>query len=103
MARLLHLLTKLLTGDGISLLKHTLKSSALANAAGTIAEIAQNKGVKPNQIALAWLLHYSPNIILIPGTTAIAHLEENMAAGSINLAEAEINQLNLTPQSLIRL
>ena len=78
-----------------SLGAHPLKQgSPLANAAGTIAEIAQNKGVKPNQIALAWLLHYAPNIIVIPGTTTVAHLEENMAAGSIQLTEAEIERLN---------
>ena len=78
-----------------SLGAHPLKQGApLASAAGTIAKIAQSKNVKPNQIALAWLLHYAPNIVLIPGTTAIAHLEENMAANSIQLTEAEMNQLN---------
>lgn len=77
-----------------SLGAHPLKQGApLANAVGTIAKIAQNKSVKPNQIALAWLLYYAPNIILIPGTTAIAHLEENIAAGSIQLTKGEIGQL----------
>lgn len=59
-----------------------------------IAQIAENKGVKPNQIALAWLLHYAPNIILIPGTTTIAHLEENMTASSITLTNEEMSKLN---------
>lgn len=78
-----------------SLGAHPLKQGApLANAEGVIAEIAQNKGVKPNQIALAWLLHYAPNIILIPGTTTIAHLEENMAASSITLTDEEMRSLN---------
>ena len=59
---------------------HPLKKDApLANAEGAIADIAAKKGAKPNQIALAWLLHRAPNIILIPGTTTIAHLEENTA------------------------
>ncbi|MEM8830912.1 MAG: aldo/keto reductase [Cyanobacteria bacterium P01_G01_bin.19] len=78
-----------------SLGAHPLKQgSPLTNAAGVIAEIATKKGVKPNQIALAWLLHYAPNIILIPGTTNIAHLEENNAASSIQLTEEEIDSLN---------
>ena len=78
-----------------SLGAHPLKQgSPLANAAGVIAEIAQNKGIRPNQIALAWLLHYAPNIILIPGTTTIAHLEENMAASSVELTKDEMTTLD---------
>ena len=82
-----------------SLGAHPLKRGApLANAEGVLADIATVKGVKPNQIALAWLLHRAANIILIPGTTTIAHLEENVAAAKIELTPEEIqtlNQLNL--------
>ena len=78
-----------------SLGAHPLKQGApLANAEGAIADIAIKKGVKPNQIALSWLLHRAPNIILIPGTTTIAHLEENMAASNIELAPEQIEALN---------
>ncbi|MDJ0569684.1 MAG: aldo/keto reductase [Pleurocapsa sp. MO_192.B19] len=78
-----------------SLGAHPLKQGApLANAEGVIADIATKKGAKPNQIALAWLLHRAPNTILIPGTTTIAHLEENMTASSITLTRDEINLLN---------
>lgn len=78
-----------------SLGAHPLKhGSPLAIAEGVLAEIALNKGVKPNQIALAWLLHYAPNILLIPGTTTIAHLEENVAASLIQLTTKEMNLLN---------
>lgn len=78
-----------------SLGAHPLKQGApLANAEGAIADIAEKKGVKPNQIALTWLLHRAPNIILIPGTTTIAHLEENMAASSITLTSEEIAMLD---------
>jgi aryl-alcohol dehydrogenase-like predicted oxidoreductase len=78
-----------------SLGAHPLKQGApLANAEGIIADIAQKKGVKPNQIALAWLLHRAPNIILIPGTTTVDHLEENMAASSITLTGEEMRSLN---------
>ncbi len=78
-----------------SLDAHPLKHGApLANAEGIIADIAQKHKVKPNQIALAWLLHRYPNVILIPGTTTIAHMEENIKAGEIQLTENEIMALN---------
>lgn len=70
------------------------RGAPLASAKGEIAEIAVEKGVKPNQIALSWLLHRAPNIVLIPGTTTIAHLEENMATRSITLTSEEIEILN---------
>ena len=78
-----------------SLGAHPLKRGApLANAEGVLADIATAKGVKPNQIALVWLLHRAPNIILIPGTTTIAHVEENIAAADIELTSEEISKLN---------
>ncbi|MBD2248270.1 aldo/keto reductase [Nostoc sp. FACHB-888] len=74
-----------------SLDAHPLKRGApLANAGGSLREIGVRHGVKPNQIALAWLLHHAPNIILIPGTTTISHLEENIAAASIKLTNDEM-------------
>ncbi|MDJ0798336.1 MAG: aldo/keto reductase [Calothrix sp. MO_167.B12] len=80
-----------------SLDAHPLKRGApLANAEGMIADIAQSHGVKPNQIALAWLLHRAPNIILIPGTTTIKHMEENIAATNIQLTEDELKALSPT-------
>lgn len=77
-----------------SLGAHPLKRGApLANAEGKIAEIAGHHGVKPNQIALAWMLHRAPNIILIPGTITIAHLEENIAAAALKLNDEELTTL----------
>jgi pyridoxine 4-dehydrogenase len=74
-----------------SLDAHPLKRGApLANAEGSLREIGERHGVKPNQIALAWLLHYAPNIILIPGTTTISHLEENIAAANLQLTPDEM-------------
>jgi len=74
-----------------SLDAHPLKRGApLANAEGNLLEIGNRHGVKPNQIALAWLLHYAPNIILIPGTTTINHLEENVAAANLQLTPDEM-------------
>ena len=51
-----------------------------------IAEVAARHGATPSQIALAWLLRRSDRILLIPGTSSIAHLEENIAAGEIALS-----------------
>lgn len=56
-----------------------LQSSALT-------EVASALDATPMQIALAWLLHRSPNILLIPGTSSTAHLAENLAAGDIALS-----------------
>jgi pyridoxine 4-dehydrogenase len=66
------------------------QGTPLAKAEGTLAEIAERRNVKPNQIALAWLLYRAPNIVLIPGTTTIDHLEENTAAASIQLTPEEL-------------
>ncbi|WP_250126474.1 aldo/keto reductase [Chroococcidiopsis sp. CCMEE 29] len=78
-----------------SLGAHPLKHGApLAEAEGTLADIAKQHGVKPNQIALAWMLRRAPNTILIPGTTTTAHLEENIAAASIQLTVDQIEALN---------
>jgi aryl-alcohol dehydrogenase-like predicted oxidoreductase len=58
-----------------------------------IAEVAARRGVTPSQIALAWLLHRSERILLIPGTSSIQHLEENIAAGDIELDEQDMQRL----------
>ena len=45
------------------------------------------------QVALAWLLQRSPNILLIPGTSSVAHLRENLAAGALTLTAEVVAQL----------
>jgi aryl-alcohol dehydrogenase-like predicted oxidoreductase len=55
--------------------------------------VAQRLGVTPQQVGLAWLLARAPNILLIPGTSSIAHLEENLAVGSIELRAEDITEL----------
>jgi pyridoxine 4-dehydrogenase len=57
----------------------------------TLNDVAAELGVTPMQVALAWLLHRSPNILLIPGTSSVAHLKENLAAAEIVLS-AEVLQ-----------
>jgi aryl-alcohol dehydrogenase-like predicted oxidoreductase len=58
-----------------------------------IAEVAARHGATPSQIALAWLLHHSARILLIPGTSSIQHLEENLAADDIELDEQDMKRL----------
>jgi len=58
-----------------------------------IAEVADRRRATPSQIALAWLLHRSERILLIPGTSSIQHLEENVAAGDIELDERDMQRL----------
>ena len=63
-----------------------------------IAEVAARRRATPSQIALAWLLHRSERILLIPGTSSIQHLEENIAAGDIELDEQDMQRLEaVTP------
>lgn len=77
-----------------SLGAHPLRRGApIAQAEGILTQIAQAHDANPTQIALAWLLHRAPNIVLIPGTTTIDHLENNIQAASVSLSEEEIAQI----------
>jgi aryl-alcohol dehydrogenase-like predicted oxidoreductase len=59
-----------------------------------LAEVAERHGVTPSQVALAWLLHRSERILLIPGTSSVAHLEENMAVADIELDAQDMARLD---------
>ena len=61
---------------------------------GTLNEVAAEVGVTPMQLALAWLLHRSPNMLLIPGTSTRSHLRENLAAARIELPEGVLEKLD---------
>jgi pyridoxine 4-dehydrogenase len=50
-----------------------------------LSDVARGLGATPMQVALAWLLRRAPNILLIPGTSSVAHLRENLAAGALEL------------------
>ena len=56
--------------------------------------VAARLGVTPMAVALAWLLQRSPNLLLIPGTSSVAHLRENVAAGSLELDAATVAELD---------
>ena len=55
---------------------------------------AQQLSASPSQVALAWLLHRSPNILVIPGTGSLAHLRENLAAQQLSIPEQQLAELN---------
>lgn len=59
----------------------------------SLKQIAERHNATENQIALSWLLHKSPNILLIPGTSKVAHLEENVKAAAIELMPEEVEEL----------
>jgi len=60
----------------------------------TLSDVAGRLGATPMQAALAWLLQRSPNILLIPGTSSVAHLRENLAAASLTLSEDDLAELS---------
>jgi pyridoxine 4-dehydrogenase len=70
-----------------------LGAGRLAEAGGTPAEIARRHQATPAQVALAWLLRRSPVMVPIPGTSSVAHLEENLAASALRLADDEFQLL----------
>ncbi len=67
--------------------------TATARAVGPITTVARRLRATPTQIALAWLLHRSPVMLPIPGTTSRAHLEENVAAAALALSAGDYAQL----------
>jgi pyridoxine 4-dehydrogenase len=73
------------------------RTAPLSAASGSLAVTAARLNATPAQVALAWLLHRSPNIVAIPGTTTIAHLEENIAASRIALDPQTLATLNTPP------
>jgi aryl-alcohol dehydrogenase-like predicted oxidoreductase len=64
-----------------------------------ISAVAQKHGVAPTQIALAWLLAQYENVLLIPGTSSIAHLEDNLAVDGIDLDPEDLAQLAKVEES----
>ena len=60
----------------------------------TLSDVAQRLGATPMQVALAWLLRRAPNILLIPGTSSLAHLRENLAASELQLPDDVVTALD---------
>ena len=82
------------TAEGLGFIPwFPIASGKLAGPGGSVDHIVQATGATPAQVALAWLLAVSPVMLPIPGTSKVAHLEENVAAASVTLTEEQVAQL----------
>jgi pyridoxine 4-dehydrogenase len=70
-----------------------LATGKLASPGGPLDAVAKELGASPSQLALAWLLRRSPVMLPIPGTSSVAHLEDNLAAASIELTGEQVERL----------
>ena len=70
-----------------------IAASELAEGTGALAEVADETGATPAQVSLAWLLHTSDVMLPIPGTSTVAHLEENVAAAEVELSDDQVARL----------
>jgi aryl-alcohol dehydrogenase-like predicted oxidoreductase len=73
---------------------YPLAAGDLAKPGSPLDAVAKTRGATPSQIALAWILKRSPVILPIPGTSKVAHLEENVAAADIQLSDAEFSAID---------
>ena len=71
-----------------------LATGKLATPGGVLDEAASRHGATPAQLAVAWLLHRSPVMLPIPGTSQVAHLEDNIAAAALTLDIDEVDRLS---------
>lgn len=82
------------TGRGLAFLPwFPIATGDLADGNGPLADIARDHNATPTQVALAWLLHRSPVILPIPGTSSLDHLEENVGAADLELSTEEVRRL----------
>jgi pyridoxine 4-dehydrogenase len=77
-----------------------LAAGDLAKPGGMVDAIAKSRQATAGQVALAWILKRSPNMLPIPGTSQVSHLEENVAAAQIELSDAEFQQLDHAAKTL---
>jgi aryl-alcohol dehydrogenase-like predicted oxidoreductase len=88
------------TGQDIAFIPWSpLAIGRLAQPGGDIDGIASARGATPGQVALSWLLHRSPVVTPIPGTSSVAHLEDNVAAADLALDDADLARLDGLAQS----
>jgi pyridoxine 4-dehydrogenase len=81
-------------GEGIAFLPwFPLGAGSLAEAGGALGAVARRRQATPAQVALAWLLRRSLVMLPIPGTSSVAHLEENLAAATLRLTDDEFQLL----------
>ncbi len=76
-----------------------LATGNLAKEGGPLQRLSQELGATPSQLALAWLLRRSPVTLPIPGTSTVAHLEENLGAAAVTLTDEQFETLSRTPNA----
>jgi aryl-alcohol dehydrogenase-like predicted oxidoreductase len=83
-----------LAGQGIAYVPFFPIGGFTPLQSSTLSDVAGRLGFTPIQVALAWLLHRAPNMLLIPGTSSVAHLRENLAAGRLTLSPQTLAELD---------
>jgi aryl-alcohol dehydrogenase-like predicted oxidoreductase len=82
------------TEQGIGFIPwYPIAAGELARPGGPVDQVAKATGASPGQVALAWLLARSPVMLPIPGTSKVAHLEENVAAAGVRLTPEQVREL----------
>jgi aryl-alcohol dehydrogenase-like predicted oxidoreductase len=84
--------------EGLAFIPWFPLSAGALDENGLLSRVAQRHGTTPYQIALAWLLARSPAMLVIPGTSSVGHLEENVRAAEIALSEEDLQDLNRSPR-----
>lgn len=83
------------TGKAMAFLPWSpLAAGHLSDATGPVEQVARRRGVTPLTVAIAWLLARSPTMLVIPGTSSVPHLEENVAAGGMALSGEDLALLD---------
>jgi len=83
-----------LARDGIAYVSYFPLGGFTPLQSDTLSDVADQLGALPMQVALAWMLRRAPNILLIPGTSSVAHLRENLAAAEMTLPEEALAKLD---------
>lgn len=83
-----------LAADGIAYVPFFPLGGFTLLQSATLSDVAARLQATPMQVALAWLLQRAPNILLIPGTSSVAHLRENLAAADLQLSEEIVRELD---------
>ena len=79
--------------EGLAFLPWFPLAAGALDESGPLARVARRHGATPYQIALAWLLAHSPAMLVIPGTSSVSHLEENIRAAEIQLTPEDLEEL----------
>jgi pyridoxine 4-dehydrogenase len=83
-----------LAGQGIAYVPYFPLGGFTPLQSGALDAVALRLGCSPMTVAVAWLLQRAPNILLIPGTSSVAHLRENVAGADVALGEADVAELD---------